>query len=83
MHPAINPELERIRAESMIRSLTEQENVEEMFSLMRTQSQTAQPAARANRNIGRSIIAFFKSIRLKNPVVLPNLLGTQAECETC
>jgi hypothetical protein len=73
----INPEGERIRAQAILRSFTEYNEVVELFAPMSShggrvceQVETAELAANTNRNNRRSIMQVFKAIKLnRRPVV--------------
>jgi hypothetical protein len=73
----INPELERIRAQAILRALTEYSEASTLFAPRSSQGErncdqveTAELAANANRNNGQSIMRFFKAIKLnRRPMV--------------
>jgi len=77
MFTPINPEGERIRAQSILRSFTEYREAVNLFAptgpqdeRTRDQVETAELAANANRNNDQSIMRIFKAIKLnRRPVV--------------
>jgi hypothetical protein len=80
----VNPEGERIRAQSILRSFTEYENAVDTFASM--SRETAAPAARSNRNVGWSITRVFKAIELKSRAILSDLsdlMQSREGCENC
>jgi hypothetical protein len=79
----INPEGERIRAQAILRSFTEYENAVDLFAQKSPQSETAEPAANANHNNGRSIMRILKAIKLRSRTLLSGLTQSQEGCEPC
>ena len=76
MFAPINPENERIRAQSILRSFTEQNEAVELFTAPRSQSEqpcepveTVKLAAKSNRKSGGSVLRVFKAIKLNRPAV--------------
>lgn len=75
MSTFINPENERIRAQSILRSFTEYEEAVKLFApdqgdQNRNEAKTAEPAANANPNNGWSVTRVFNAIkRNRRPVV--------------
>jgi hypothetical protein len=69
---AINPEGERIRAQAVLRSLTEYQEAVNLFTPRSSQVETAEPAATINRPKGQFILRVFKAITLnRRPVQRP------------
>ena len=77
MFAPTNPEVERIRALRVLRSLTEYSEAVNVFAprssqgeRIRDQVETAELAANADRSNGPSIMRFFRAIKLnRRPVV--------------
>ena len=76
MFAPINPETERIRAQAVLRSFTEQREAVNLFArkspqgnCVRDQVETAELASNANHNDGWSIVRAFKAIKLNRHAV--------------
>lgn len=82
MFTPTNPEGERIRAQAMLRSFTEHDKAVDTFGPMRPQGEKTELAADTNHNNGRSIMQFFKTIKLKSRTELSGLTQSQVEGET-
>jgi hypothetical protein len=82
----INPELERMRAQSILRSFTEYKEAVDLFAPASTEVESAEPA----RRHGRSIMRVINAIRLnrrhvvgksvQQPVYSPRPAITPSDC---
>jgi hypothetical protein len=63
MFPPVNPEVERLRTQAILRALTEYREDSTMFAPMRSHGAAAKRAANPNRHTGRRIVRFFKAIK--------------------
>jgi hypothetical protein len=65
----LNPENERIRAQAILRSLTDYQEAVELFNPTHSQAKTVEPAAHASRS--RSILRIFKTRKHRPAVQQP------------
>jgi hypothetical protein len=63
MNAPVNPENERIRAQAILRSFTDQQAAVELFAPKSSDAEPAELAAQADRKTGQFVMRVFKALK--------------------